>query len=261
MSRPRGVNPHNTSYEATLTTCSRRELFSPAVPERSPSPGDVEEIEALNNAVRARFTTDMAVSPSPVKRRKLDTNNEVESLVEFRLISGTSRPISLLPKRHPGVPAQWPTEDTREERRIRQARAQIAAVDPPFLSPASVAADGTLRSFRPSDTVPALAVVTFPKVKLPGLNNASLDWSRATHRETDPVSCCPIVPMTATTEPSASHRMHAHKRGRRRPVKERTVVQPTFWRPPLGLGGKTAGYAMGWPASAPGARGYIRATK
>lgn len=56
---------------------------------------------------------------------------------------------------------------------------------------------------------------------------------------------CPVLDVEFVSEQKNRKR----KRIRGKPSKEKERLQPVFWRPNPALGGKSAGYAMGYPSS------------
>ncbi|EJD39101.1 hypothetical protein AURDEDRAFT_187550 [Auricularia subglabra TFB-10046 SS5] len=262
MYRARFVNPFDARYDGAAVTVTRRDVYSPP-PDAPTAEETVDDLRQLDRLVRARVDIDLDPSPRPSKRLKLSDGTASSSAL-FRLFTCSEAcDISLVPKEHPAQKRERAAEDTSGERKTRAARAEQAAVDAPLNSRIQRSPNASLtrllRLSSASDTpstLPPLFTASVPKQTPSAPLNRKLDWTHATVRASKPVSCCPSIDLEPPHEDKDTP---IKPRRRRRPGKEREErAPPAFWRPPRDLGGKSAGYALGWPASAPGAVGYVR---
>ncbi|EJD49132.1 hypothetical protein AURDEDRAFT_162072 [Auricularia subglabra TFB-10046 SS5] len=265
MQRARFMNPFDARHDGAAVTVTRRDVFSPP-PDVPTAEETAHDLRQLDQLVRARVDVDLDPSSRPAKRRKLSDGTAGSSAL-FRLFARSEvRDISLVPKEHPARKRERAAEDTSGERKTRRACAQKATVDGPLSSPPQCSPNpGPTRLLRlssaPNDPsiLPPLFVASVPKQTSSVPRNSKLDWTHATVRASEPVSCCPSIDLEPPNDDTDTR---AARRCRRRPAKGRKErAPPAFWRPPQDLGGKSAGYALGWPASAAGTAGYVRCGK
>ncbi|KAH9847512.1 hypothetical protein C2E23DRAFT_495490 [Lenzites betulinus] len=212
-------------------------------------------------------------SPKRKKRRKVEEGKEEEDkptqpvAVPFRLLSGMSQPnpIVLAPKAAPVLVSIGPAyADTKEEAKRRAARAREVAVDfawvvaesqKPYLPPPNVSKKITsVRAELPSPQ-PPLVLLEQPKPtpqppRISVVSVPSFTGAPSPHAHT--ATCCPIVPASI---PAAAHPDEKKRKRRRAKALQRPAVQPAFWRPQEGMGGKSLGYAWGYEGSWPVAAG------
>ncbi|KAI0709948.1 hypothetical protein C8Q76DRAFT_740511 [Earliella scabrosa] len=203
------------------------------------------------------------------KKRKVDSarqdvadgGDSEQVVVPFRLFSGVSqlKPIVLTPKAPPKIVSQGPAlEDTEAEAERRARRAREVAVDSSWVMSESSKCTMIRKNARQPvelsgklpDPAATLLLVERPKPppQPPCLArlNPELEVEPSPHEhDTD---CCPIIEVQASSAEAADPAKRKRRRGKSR---DKPVVQPTFWRPPPGLGGKCLGYAWGYSGSRP----------
>ncbi|KAI0787966.1 hypothetical protein C8Q74DRAFT_1255123 [Fomes fomentarius] len=202
------------------------------------------------------------------KKRKVEKEMKLESaageevVVPFRLFSGMTqpRPIVLAPKPQPIYASKGPAlEDTEVEAELRAARAREIAVD--FAWVMDESSKPTMKTARTGKTVErVIAKLSHPDARLlvlerpkpppkpPCIAQSHPDIEVEPSPHEHGADCCPVV----EAPPSSSDPAESTKRKRRRgKLRQKPVVQPTFWRPPPGLGGKSLGYAWGYSGSRP----------
>ncbi|KAI8982734.1 hypothetical protein BD414DRAFT_579026 [Trametes punicea] len=186
--------------------------------------------------------------------------------VPFRLLSGASqpKPIVLAPKPPPVYKSIGPSrEDTQEEAERRAARVREVSVDFAWVMKESnqpyvplPKASKKLRTITAKLPLPEPPLLLLerqkpsPKPPRVVLADPTIPVEPSPHAHETSPSCCPIVP----AEPSSpsSDVTEAKKRKRRRgAARQKPAIQPAFWRPEEGMGGKSRGYAWGYTGSWP----------
>ncbi|KAI0663776.1 hypothetical protein C8Q70DRAFT_378018 [Cubamyces menziesii] len=202
--------------------------------------------------------------------RKLKEDEPVA--VPFRLFSGMSqpKPIVLAPKAPPVIVPIGPSyEDTEQEAERRAARAREIAVDfawvmsessKPYVPlPNAAKKLKTIVASLPSSPPPLLLLERpkpTPKPPRVALLDPDQPVEPSPHQHEVSTSCCPII--VAESPDTLATRSASKRKRRRAKTRERPAVQPAFWRPQEGMGGKSLGYAWGYPGSWPAAEGETR---
>ncbi|KAI9066325.1 hypothetical protein FKP32DRAFT_404744 [Trametes sanguinea] len=202
-----------------------------------------------------------------------------ETYPAFRLLSGVTqpKPIVLAPKPPPVYKCVRRSvkplrEDTEAEAARRAARAREVAVDfawvmkessKPYIPlPNAAKKERTVTARLPSPSPPLLLLEVSkpaPKPPHPAHLDPTLPIEPSPHAHETSPSCCPIVPASpnpslaapsssstaATAADSEKERKRKRRRGKGKGGKP--AVQPAFWRPREGMGGKSAGYGLGYP--------------
>ncbi|KAI0636085.1 hypothetical protein C8Q77DRAFT_1155796 [Trametes polyzona] len=278
---PKHANPYFLTEQTTVVSRSALredsddELGPPeADPERAEMLARLENIlkrsieDVLPSTTRAGGDVESTDPPRKKKRRKVEeaiapTQQEEQPVaVPFRLLSGTAqpKPIVLAPKAPRVIVAIAPAfEDTAEEAERRAARAREVAVDfdwvvsesrKPYLPPPNAAKK--LRNVVASipSPEPRLLLLQVPKPtpKPPraSLADPSVPIEPSPHAHD--TSCCPIVDVPPAEPLTDATRKRKRRRGKAR---DGPAVQPAFWRPGEGMGGKSWGYAWGYEGSWP----------
>ncbi|KAI0368036.1 hypothetical protein BV20DRAFT_969891 [Pilatotrama ljubarskyi] len=216
-------------------------------------------------------------APRKKKRRKVEEKGAEETprdggekeeplVVPFRLLSGTTqpKPIVLAPKAPPVIISKGPAlEDTEEEAERRATRAREVAVDfawitnesrKPYLPPPN--ADRKLRSLAaklPSPGPPLLLLERPKPAPKPYVCQVDPELPVEPSPHLHETTCCPVVVAETFTSDDARAKGRQRKGGSR----QKPAIQAAFWRPTEGMGGKSVGYAWGYPGSWPLAEGEI----
>ncbi|KAI0349744.1 hypothetical protein OH77DRAFT_1171959 [Trametes cingulata] len=193
--------------------------------------------------------------------RKDEGQKEEPVVVPFRLLSGHTqpKPIVLAPKAPPVIIAIGPAlEDTEEEVQRRATRAREVAVDfawvmnessKPYLPPPNAAKKLRNLTAKLPSPEPPLVLLERPK---PASKPHACQVDPGLPAEPSPhaheASCCPIV---VAEDPALSESEQRKRRRRKGKSRTKPAVQPMFWRPVEGMGGKSLGYAWGYPGSWP----------
>ncbi|KAH9902619.1 hypothetical protein C8Q73DRAFT_785281 [Cubamyces lactineus] len=192
--------------------------------------------------------------------------------VPFRLFSSMTqpKPIVLAPKAPPVIIPIGPSyEDTEQEAERRAARAREIAVDfawvmsesskPYAPLPNAAKKVQTISAPLPSSS-PPLLLLEQPKPTPKPPRVAQIDPDQpvepSPHQHEVSTSCCPIIVADSPESLTPSSKSKRKRRGAKK--REKPVVQPAFWRPREGMGGKSLGYAWGYPGSWPVAEGETR---
>ncbi|PIL29818.1 hypothetical protein GSI_08025 [Ganoderma sinense ZZ0214-1] len=214
-------------------------------------------------------------APRKKKRRKVDKQaegaeqklegEEDGAAVSFRLLSGSTQPKSILlaPKIKPWIAPEGPAlEDTAEEAKRRASRARSIAVDYAWIMNESTKPNvpplGRFKAvaYLQADVSHANAPLlllertkpTAPKPPRVAQSNPEADVEPSPHTHDISESCCPIVEVKASSTDNGKAEKRKRRRGK---PNQRPSIQPTFWRPPPGFGGKALGYAWGYAGSHP----------
>ncbi|KAH9945211.1 uncharacterized protein BXZ73DRAFT_96201 [Epithele typhae] len=278
---PKHTNPFSLTSETALVSRSALNESDEEPEIEHEDPEHAQLLARLENILKR--TIDNVLLPAPrsteteepskKKRRRKGGDGDVHgatngvpedkedsfAAVEFRLISGSSRPrtVILAPKPPPVyISLAPPVEETAEEAELRASRAREVAVDFEWVQresknvtrPPPPGAKKPLRAAaKLPELHPTLLVLERPKPpRTPHIQLVNpadeIDPSPHAHQTV----CCPVV----ATQPSQSDATGKRRR-RRGKAKERPRIQPAFWRPPPGVGGKALGYAWGYAGSNP----------
>ncbi|OSC99886.1 hypothetical protein PYCCODRAFT_736281 [Trametes coccinea BRFM310] len=265
-----GADPERAQMLARLENILKRSIAAVLPSESSHA--------ACGDEERPRKKKRRKTEPSKDEEREGEGEGEGEEpvAVPFRLLSGVTqpKPIVLAPKPPPVYKSIRPLrEDTEAEAARRAARAREVAVgfawvmkesSRPYMPlPNAAKKERTVTAHLPPASPPPLLLLEVskpaPKPPHPARLDPTIPVEPSPHAHETSPSCCPIVPASpgpspATSSPSsvtaaADSEPQERKRKRRRNKAnaEKPPVQPAFWRPREGMGGKSAGYALGYP--------------
>ncbi|KAI0078762.1 hypothetical protein K474DRAFT_804409 [Panus rudis PR-1116 ss-1] len=235
---PRFANPH---FLANATrTVSRSELYTDPDEETETAAPDTNKEALLSLESILKRTLGDVLIPEPgrkKKRRKVDESEgqdgqKVDVVVEFRLLSREPKAVSLVPPPPPTVKVmEPPSEDTEEEAKRRTSRAAQVAVDINWLL-----AESRRPTISCKKSVHPAPTPHLPERLKPSPHELAKDKLHYPIVEASPVQ--------DKTEPGAgsTKRKSRHRRKKEQPPRP----PPTFWRPMIEWGGKSAGYAMGY---------------
>ncbi|CEL55471.1 hypothetical protein RSOLAG1IB_01483 [Rhizoctonia solani AG-1 IB] len=258
-------NPHHYLNEESLRIVSRQELGDDWNKRNEPDPAyskietDPEMTRALGvlNKLLSPLATDFTNTTSGCKRKRGDIPKppiDDSQVTEIRLVSHRS---SLLTTSEPvnGWPSQpktYPGEDTDEQAQQRRERATQVAVDfrailkqsvvpyPEFKAacPPAYKTNGTSRPG-------TLAVVDSPRPKRSRPLHLRMNESELRTHQTQTKESLVVIASSGHAPPNRSSETPTH----------------TFYYSEMATGGKSAGYAWGYPGSFPrpaGVVGYVR---
>ncbi|KAF5382195.1 hypothetical protein D9615_004253 [Tricholomella constricta] len=254
------VNPH--FLPDTSAIVSRKEIYTD---DDGALDADSTLIDQLHDLIRQSLVSGEQVR----KRRKIQVESpkeEEEELIPFRLVSSSQppHPILLEPKPPPPPITREPeVEDNEEQAALRMERAQESAIDASqifrdsqiLISPPPNSARklrmvkaATLPTLPP--TIAVVECVKPPRSTRPPVNASHLRHHPYNNGPVLPTNLpvrrmeCPTVPVISTL--STTRTKHKRRKGK---ASRKERPPPTFWRPNPAVGGKSLGYAMGFPCS------------
>ncbi|OCH93022.1 hypothetical protein OBBRIDRAFT_378109 [Obba rivulosa] len=219
--------------------------------------GDVQPEDGHRKKKRRKTEESLQVAAAAPEEAELSES------MSFRLVSNKlpPKPIALQAKPPPVIKAKEPSrEDTAEEAELRASRAKAVAVDFDWILEQSTKVYVPPRqndrkvihvTAQLPDEAPAVMVAERPRSKPPKkphlcLTDTSLEVTPSPHN-LRPTCALPVVEVNASSKSDVAQT----KRRRRRTKDAPPRPPPMFWRPPRGIGGKSAGYAMGYAGSWP----------
>ncbi|KAL7279325.1 hypothetical protein ACG7TL_007166 [Trametes sanguinea] len=261
-----GADPERAQMLARLENILKRSIAAVLPSEPSHAAG--------RDGENARKKKRRKTEPSKDEEREGEGKGEEPVAVPFRLLSGVTqpKPIVLAPKPPPVYKSIRPQrEDTEAEAARRAARAREVAVDfawvlkesgKPYVPlPNAAKKERAVTAHFPSASPPLLLLEVSkpaPKPPHPARLDPTIPVEPSPHAHETSPSCCPIVPaspgpspatssLSSTTAADSEPKERKRKRRRNKAKAEKPPVQPAFWRPREGMGGKSAGYALGYP--------------
>ncbi|KAG5635969.1 hypothetical protein H0H81_009538 [Sphagnurus paluster] len=267
----RFVNPH--FLPESSVSVSRKDIYA----EENESPGREENLQPdpklfnhLHDLIRKSLETDLPDVLRNRKRRKIQVEELADhepAPIPFRLVSSAQQPhlIFLHPKPPPPPITREPeVEDSEEQAVLRLERAQAAAVEassvfeesqiilPPLPWDARrlVSATATLPT-----SSPALMIIEHDKPSRSTRPPVPESYLRHHPYHNGPIGLtstsyrarCPVIPASFDTlNKSVMSTKRKRKRGKMARIER---PPPAFWRPNPAVGGKSLGYAMGFPCS------------
>ncbi|KAK7690645.1 hypothetical protein QCA50_005744 [Cerrena zonata] len=281
---PRFSNPH--LLVETARHVSRAEIYAEPDDEGMVS----DHVTVDNNALASLesilkrslgdFQLDVPSTEGPKKKRRKtkaaeSEESKPEGVVSFRLLSSSKEPklVSLLPPPRPKIKSREPpTEDTKEEAKLRTQRAAEVAVDMSWvlnesrktyiIQPREAAWCEIVRTNKPLSGSPMMILERPTAESRPPLISQHLLEREKPSPHTLNIEKLkyPILTLSTSSpllEPPESSRPRSSAFKRRlRKLKsqshdssQETKPHPTFWRPKAEWRGKSAGYAWGYENS------------
>ncbi|KAF9036147.1 hypothetical protein BJ165DRAFT_1533011 [Panaeolus papilionaceus] len=266
----RFANPHLVPQKEVKIT--RKEIYREDGDddELNVSP-DAEELEALKNLVECGLLVP-DITLKTKKRRKLDDGKAEDETHLFRLVSSrrSPQPISLLPPPPPEPITREPdAEDSEEQAELRRVHAQSAAVtlqDIQFSAsieksrPFAKQSISATASVSISTPLAVLCTAQQPRKTRPPVPAESLQKYPYTGQPSSPSKDKPLkLPQDCPLVDVVPIEMSTRKpRRRNRSAKNKERPPPQFWRPDPSWGGKSLGYAYGYPSGLAVTQGFGR---
>ncbi|GJF00052.1 hypothetical protein PsYK624_163290 [Phanerochaete sordida] len=288
---PRGSNPH--ALQQTTQIVSRADLEAEHnVPHAEHKDDDRDVVKALERMLK-RSLGDFQLGQAEVehtderhkkRRRKSKTGASEEAaaaagpeeqtkeaeIVEFRLLSKSTKAVSLKPKPAPKIIAVEPSwEDDDREAALRAERARATAVDASWVFAESKKtyhtspnADRKVISLTLDQPLHTAEVVIFevprplPTSKAPSPLNAPSKERPSPHAFPPEKLSCPVISAAVLDAEAPPHQRKRKPRHKNKPIEPRPPA--SFWRPQREWGGKSLGYAMGYEGSRPIPTGSVR---